>query len=121
MCAYLKTEPLFQVVGTAMGGGEALHMAEVLGPDLVLMDLHIPVMDGLQSTAILRRRRPHVRIIVMTVENSATAKAGARAHGAHGFIWKLRIKDGLITEVRQVFHSDRHASTPGSVHVRHGR
>jgi DNA-binding NarL/FixJ family response regulator len=121
LCAYLKTEPLFQVVGTAMGGGEALHMAEVLGPDLVLMDLHIPVMDGLQATAILRRRLPHVRIIVMTVENSATAKAGARARGAHGFIWKLRIKDGLITEVRQVFHSDRHASTPGLVHVRHGR
>jgi DNA-binding NarL/FixJ family response regulator len=121
LCAYLKTEPLFQVVGTAMGGGEALHMAEVLGPDLVLMDLHMPVMDGLQATAILRRRLPHVRIIIMTVENSATAEAEARAHGAHGFIWKLRIRHGLITEVRQAFHSDMHASTPGLVRVRHGR
>ncbi|MGD0058862.1 MAG: response regulator transcription factor [Verrucomicrobiia bacterium] len=103
LCAYLKTEPLFEVVGTAMGGGEALHMAELLGPDLVLMDLHMPVMDGLQATAILRRRLPHVRIILMTVEDSATAEAKAQAHGAHGFIWKLRIKDGLITEVRQAW------------------
>jgi len=103
LCAYLKTEPLFQVVGTAMGGGEALHMAELLGPDLVLMDLHMPVMDGLQATAILRCRLPYARIIIMTAEDSATAEAEARAHGAHGFIWKLRIKDGLITEVRQVW------------------
>jgi len=103
LCAYLQTEPLFQVVGTAMGGGEALHMAELLGPDLVLMDLNMPVMDGLQAMAILRRRLPTVRIIIMTVEDSATAEAKARAHGAHGFIWKLRIKNDLVTEVRQIW------------------
>jgi CheY-like chemotaxis protein len=104
LCAYLQTELLFAVVGTAMGGGEALHMAELLGPDLVLMDLNMPVMDGLQATAILRRRLPKVRIIIMTVENSAIAEAKARAQGAHDVVWKLRIKDSLITQVRQVFH-----------------
>jgi DNA-binding NarL/FixJ family response regulator len=104
LCAYLQTEPLFQVVGTAMDGGESLRMAELLGPDLVLMDLHMPVTDGLQATAILRRRQPNVRIIIMTVEDSAMVEANARAQGAHGFIWKLRIKDCLITEVRRVFH-----------------
>jgi CheY-like chemotaxis protein len=103
LCAYLQTEPLFQVVGTAMGGGEALHMAELLGPDLVLMDLHMPVMDGLQATAILRRRLPNIRIIIMTLEDSATAEAQARAQGAHGFIWKPRIVNDLITEVGQVW------------------
>jgi DNA-binding NarL/FixJ family response regulator len=103
LCAYLQTEPLFQVVGTAMGGGEALHMAEVLGPDLVLMDLNMPVMDGLQATAILRRRLPNMRIIIMTMEDSATAEAKAQAHGAHGFIWKPQIIDDLITEVRHAW------------------
>jgi DNA-binding NarL/FixJ family response regulator len=103
LCAYLKTEPLFQVVGTATGGDEALHMAELLGADLVLMDLHMPVMDGLQATAILRRRVPSIQIIIMTLDDSATAEAMARAHGAHGYIWKLRIKDDLLAEVRQVW------------------
>jgi len=81
-------------------------MAESLGPDLVLMDLHMPVMDGLQATAILRRRVSNIQIIIMTLEDSATAEAKARAHGAHGFIGKPRIIDGrLITEVRRAFRS----------------
>ena len=105
-CFYLKTQPMFQVVGTAMDGGEALHMAELLEPDLVFMDLHMPVIDGLQATAILRRRLPNVRIIIITLEDSATHEAQARAHGAHGFIWKRQIISGLITEARRVFHSD---------------
>ena len=106
LCAYIKTQPLFQVVGTAVDGGEALYMAELLGPDLILMDLRMPVVDGLQATAILRRRVPNIRIIIMTMEDSATAEAEARAHGAHGFIWKPRIMDGLITEVRRAFRSN---------------
>ena len=103
LCAYLQTAPLFQVVGTAMDGGEALHMAEFLGLDLILMDLNMPVMDGLQATAILRRRVPNMRIIIMTTEHPATAEAKARAHGAHGFIWKPRIIGDLITEVHHAW------------------
>ena len=107
LCAYFKTQPLFQVVGTAVNGVEALYMAELLGPDLILMDLRMPVIDGLQATAILRRRVPNIRIIIMTTEDSATAEAEARAHGAHGFISKPRIiDDHLITTVRRAFHSD---------------
>jgi len=107
LCAYFKAQPLFQVVGTAMNGSEALHMAELLGPDLVLMDLRMPFMDGLQATAILRRRVPNIRIIIMTMEDSATAEAEARTHGAHGFISKPRIiGDHLLTAVRCAFQSD---------------
>jgi DNA-binding NarL/FixJ family response regulator len=106
LCAYFKTQPLFQVVGTAMDGGEALHMAELLGPDLVLMDLRMPVVDGLQATAILRHRVPNLRIVIMTMEDSAAAEADARAHGAHGFIWKPRIMHDLIAELRRAFCPD---------------
>ena len=107
LCAYLNSQRLFQVVGTAVDGKEALHMAECLEPDLVFMDMHMPVMDGLQATAILRRRMPSIRIIIMTMEDSAITEAEARAHGAHGFIGKPRIiDDDLITEIRQAFLSD---------------
>lgn len=106
LSAYFETNPLIQVVGTAMDGSEALHMAELLEPDLVLMDLRMPVMDGLQATAILRRRVPTTRIVIMTMEDSARAEAEARAHGAHGFIWKPRIMTDLVTELRRAFCSD---------------
>ena len=106
LCAYLKSQPLIQVVGTAMDGGEALHMAELLGPDLILMDLRMPVVDGLQATAILRHRVPNMRIIIMTIEDSVTAEAEARAHGAHGFIWKRRIINDLMTELGRAFSPD---------------
>ena len=112
LCAYFETHPLIQVVGTARDGREALHMAELLGPDLVLMDLRMPVMDGLQATAILRRRVPATRIVIMTMEDSATVEAEARAHGAHGFIWKPRIMNDLIAELRRAFRSD-HAEDGG--------
>jgi CheY-like chemotaxis protein len=87
-------------------GSEALYMAEVLEPDLVLMDLRMPVLDGLQTAAILRRRVPDLRIIIMTMEDAATAEALARAHGAHGFIEKPRIMDDLMAVVHRAFDSD---------------
>jgi len=108
LCAYLTTEPMFQVVGTALDGSEALHMVDLLEPDLVFMDLHMPFMDGLQATEILRRRMPNMRIIIMTRELAATAEPKSRAHGAHGFLRKLGITHGLIAEVRRAFHPDTH-------------
>ena len=106
LCAYMKTQPVFHVVGTAADGREAVYMTELLRPDLVLMDLNMPGTDGLQATAILRNRVPHVRIIIMTLEDAGTAAAEARAHGAHGFILKPRITNDLTIEVQRVFHSD---------------
>jgi DNA-binding NarL/FixJ family response regulator len=106
LCAYLKAQPSFQVVGTTTNGSYALHMAELFMPDLVLMDLRMPIMDGLQTMAILRRRLPNMRIVIMTMEDPATAEAEARAHGAHGFIWKPRIMEDLVAELRRAFLSD---------------
>jgi DNA-binding NarL/FixJ family response regulator len=106
LCAYLKTQPSFQVVGTTTNGSYALHMVELLAPDVVLMDLRMPVMDGLQTMTILRRRLPNMRIVIMTMEDSATTETEARAHGAHGFIWKPRIMQDLVAELRRAFLSD---------------
>ena len=105
LCTFLKSKPLFHVFGTAANGSEALRMAELHEPDLVLMDLNMPVMDGLEATAILRHRLPGVRIIIMTMDHSAKATAEAWAHGAHGFIDKQAIMNDLtlITEVRRAF------------------
>ena len=99
----LDTHALFQVVGTAANGSEALHKANSLAPDLVLMDLHMPGMDGLQATALLRRRLPDARIIIMTLDETAKNKTAARAHGAHGFVGKTQIAKTLMAEIHRVF------------------
>ena len=109
LCAFLKSKPLFHVFGTAANGCEALRMAELHEPDLVLMDLNMPVMDGLEAAAILRHRRPNVRIIIMTLDHPAKAMSAAWAHGAHGFIHKQEITMDLIllAEVRRAFQPKR--------------
>ena len=115
LCRFLGTHPLIRVVGTATQGNEALHMAELLRPDLVLMDLNMPLMDGLEATAILRRRFPAMRVIIMTVDDSIGAITAARAQGAHGFVAKARIMSDLMTEVGRVFSTpsvDKDRSSP---------
>ena len=99
----LDRQALVHVVGTAANGNEALQQAELLTPDLVLMDLHMPGVDGLQAAALLRRHLPHARIIIMTLDETVENKAAARAHGAHGFVGKMRLVDDLATEVQRVF------------------
>ena len=99
----LGEQPLVQVVGTAANGNEALQKADVLTPDLMLMDLHMPGVDGLEATVLLRRRLPNTRIIIMTLDETGKNKAVARAHGAHGFVGKNRIVDDLMTEIASVF------------------
>ena len=103
LCHFLDTQPLLQVVGTAGQGNEALFMAKVLRPDLVLMDLNMPLVDGLQATAILRRSLPDIRVIIMSVDDSPEAQASARAHEAHGFVGKARIMSDLMTEICRAF------------------
>ena len=100
---FLDAQAFVHVVGTADNGSEALLKADELTPDLVLMDLNMPYMDGLQATGHLRRRQPNARIIIMTLDETAKTKAAARAHGAHGFVGKSRLPEDLMAEIRRVF------------------
>jgi len=106
----LDTQTLVQVVDSAADGCEALRKADLHTPDLVLMDLNMPRMDGLEATALLRSRLPNTRIIIMTLDENVKTKAAAHAHGAHGFIGKGRIVSDLMKEIRRVF---RHAASGG--------
>jgi DNA-binding NarL/FixJ family response regulator len=103
MSLVLGSHRLVQVVGTAVDGREALSKAVALMPDLVLMDLHMPRMDGLQATEVLRRRLPGIRIIIMTLDETTRVRTEALAHGADGFVGKSRMTHELTTEIQRVF------------------
>lgn len=86
LSAFLSTQNGLQVISEASNGEEALVEVESQHPDLVLMDLQMPVMDGLQATRIIKQRWPQVKVIVLTIY----IDCAARAHqaGADAFLIK---------------------------------
>jgi DNA-binding NarL/FixJ family response regulator len=99
----LTIQGVVDVVGTATGGREALEKASTLTPDLVLMDLNMPGLDGLQTTLLLRQRIPNSRVIIMTAVETATLSAFCQTHGAHGFVSKHEMLSTLSVEIQRLF------------------
>jgi DNA-binding NarL/FixJ family response regulator len=88
----LSTWPEVELVAEAEDGCEALELVEATQPDVVLMDLQMPVCDGLEAIRCIKHRWPHVRVIALTVHGSS--RAAARAAGADCFLLKgCRLED----------------------------
>lgn len=100
-----------EVVGTAENGRDALDKVEELAPDLVLMDLQMPEMNGLDATRSIRRRRPAVRVIVVTMHDSRSVRAACSSAGANGFVTKTAGARQILAEIRRVV-SDPAQETP---------
>ena len=78
----LSDQPRFEIVGEARDSAEAISQARALQPDIVLMDLHMPVLDGVQATQLIKQQWPAVTVIALTmyaVEQGAALAAGADA------------------------------------------
>ena len=85
---YLALDPELEVVGEAANGAEALRQARVLKPDVILMDLLMPVMDGIAATEAIRRELPEVEIIALTSVLEDSSVYGAMRAGAIGYLLK---------------------------------
>ncbi|MQA04508.1 MAG: response regulator [Streptosporangiales bacterium] len=88
------------LVGEACDGAEALALANALRPDVVLMDLRMPEVDGATATASLCRRLPDVRVLVLTTYDSDADIAKAVGAGATGYLLKDASHDDLLAAVR---------------------
>ena len=98
----LDGEPGVECVGVAVDGREALKKAKELQPDVVLMDISMPVLDGIEATRRLRRRLPDVAVLVVTGSNAEQDIASARAAGAAGYVTKDSIAASLVDAIRDV-------------------
>jgi NarL family two-component system response regulator LiaR len=85
---FLSLDPEIQVVGEAANGQEAVAMARELQPDVVLMDLLMPVMDGLQATQTIRTEMPEVEVLALTSVLEGTSVTRAIRAGAIGYLLK---------------------------------
>lgn len=88
LCGLLALEPDFEVVGQASNGAEAIEQAQKLQPDIVLMDIQMPVMNGVQATRELRATMKDVRIVVLTTFSDDELVVQAVQSGAHGYLLK---------------------------------
>jgi DNA-binding NarL/FixJ family response regulator len=85
---FLSLDPELEVVGEAANGEEALRMARDLSPDVVLMDLVMPVMDGISATGAIRSELPDVEVIALTSVLEDASVTGAVKAGAIGYLMK---------------------------------
>jgi two-component system, NarL family, response regulator LiaR len=94
---FLGRDPELIVVGEASNGAEAIELARQLRPDVVLMDLLMPVMDGIAATAAIRTELPETEVIALTSVLESTAVVGAMKAGAIGYL----LKDTQAPELRR--------------------
>jgi DNA-binding NarL/FixJ family response regulator len=96
----LDDEESIEVVGRAADGEEAARLAAELGPDVVLMDLSMPRLDGFEATRRIRVSTPDTAVVVLTGSLDSDDAARAKEAGATGFVTKDRILAELVTAVR---------------------
>lgn len=107
----LEAEPDISVVGQASTGLEAVQQAELLGPDLVLMDVRMPELNGIEATRLLTADRPNtndhlVKVLVLTTFQDDEVVYGALREGASGFLLKHAAPHDLVAAVRRVAAGD---------------
>lgn len=100
--ALLAAESDISVVGEAADGREAVEKVEALAPDLVLMDIVMPRMDGLEATARIKQRHPAVRVLILSMYDDEEYVQEAIQAGASGYLLKGTAADDLIVAIREV-------------------
>jgi DNA-binding NarL/FixJ family response regulator len=100
--AILATDDRIEVAGRARDGAEAVQLAGKLEPEVILMDIAMPVMDGFQATQQIVKRQPKTCVLMLTGSNLRTDVDRARAAGAAGYVTKDRIAAELVDAILEV-------------------
>jgi DNA-binding NarL/FixJ family response regulator len=100
--AILANDSRVEVAGHARDGREAAELARTLRPDVILMDIAMPVMDGFQATKQILEESPGTSVLMLTGSNSRTDVDRARKSGAAGYVTKDRIAAELVEAIVEV-------------------
>ena len=92
----------FQVVAQAADGAEALRIVEEAAPDVIVMDVIMPVMDGIEACREIMELLPHTKVLMLTASNEKDAIVRSIAAGATGYLQKYSGKEQLLTTLREV-------------------
>jgi DNA-binding NarL/FixJ family response regulator len=100
--AILAADERIEVVGQASDGGEAVEFARSLKPDVVLMDVSMPVLDGFEATREIRSEGGGISVLMLTGSNSRDDVDRSRDAGASGYVTKDRIASELVEAILEV-------------------
>lgn len=100
--ALIKSVPDMTLAGEALNGQEAITLAEQLQPDVVLMDIHIPEVNGIDATRQIIHTSPHIAILVLTMVDDDESLFAAMQAGARGYILKGASKSEILRAIRDV-------------------
>jgi len=95
-------EPDIAVIGEASSGEQALELVQELSPDIVLMDVEMPGMDGITATTAIRANTPQSAVVMMSIHDDARTRTRAKAAGAAAFVEKSGTLEVLLATIRQI-------------------
>ncbi|MFN3916997.1 MAG: response regulator [Flavobacteriales bacterium] len=110
MKALLKEFPEVEVVGEAKNGVEAMRLTLKMKPDIVLMDVQMPLKNGVEATAEIQKQLPSTKVIALTMANESIYIRKMLEAGAYGYVLKAIDKDELIAVIRKVYSGEKHFS-----------
>ena len=116
----LEAEPDFEVIGEAADGLEAAHLVERLEPDVLVVDVMMSGMNGLEATKHVRKRSPKTTVVVLSMHADEGYVLEALRSGAKGYVLKDSLAEDLIHAVREARAGRRHLSAPLSDRVIEG-
>lgn len=102
----LTSCPDFEVVGIAADGVEAVELTEKLKPDVILMDIRMPNMNGVIATQEIKRRRPDIKILILTTFDDSDYILNAINNGASGYLLKDTSSSALIDAIKNAYAGD---------------
>ena len=100
--ALLAGNPEFEVVGQARDGEEALALCEQLRPDIAILDIRMPRLNGLGAARLLQQRQPEVKVVIFTMDDSPDHLEAAMTAGAVGYLLKDASRDEVIGALQRV-------------------
>jgi pilus assembly protein CpaE len=106
----LQFESDVDVTGTARSGKEGIQLAQELDPDVVLMDINMPDIDGISATETIRQKSPHIQVVILSVQGDPNYMRRAMLAGARDFLTKPPMGDELISAIRragEMAHAER--------------
>ena len=97
----LALEPDVEVVGEAGDGGGAISLAQSLRPDVILMDVRMPGMDGISTARALRAVAPESAVVILSLYDDGRTRARAEEAGAAAFVAKHQVEETLLASIRR--------------------
>lgn len=112
--AMLQNEPDITILGEAYNGVQALEKVKILDPDIIIMDISMPDLSGIEATKLISKDFPKVKIIILTQHDSKEYILEVLKAGAHGYLLKNSPKDELLHAIKKVAKNEKYIGDKAS-------